>query len=183
MNRGSGLRLALLAVISFLLLFACGRATLPGPGSVHPIPQGPGYLAGVAEADITPPLHLSLFGHGPEGRIATGVRLRLNCQVFVIALDPPETPTSEAPLGKRDVVALVPCDLQSPSLELQRGVVDKLREVGIPITADRLFIMATHTHAGPAHYFQARRYSGTFSSQAPGYDHRVLDFLVTRIAA
>lgn len=159
-----------LARLCLLLALACS----PSPALVavprQAAPAAPGYQAGVALADITPPLHLSLFGHGPEGRIATGVRLRLNCQIFVIAT-------------QNDIVALVPCDLQSPSMALQREVAKKLDQSGIPIRADQLFIMATHTHAAPGHYFDAQRYSGPFSSQAPGFDERVLDFLALRIAS
>jgi neutral ceramidase len=159
-----------LPIVGVLLVLACSPGSQAVPAPLHAVPEGRGYLAAAAQADITPPLHLSLFGHGPEGRIAVGVRLRLNCQVFLIA-------------SQADIVALVPCDLQSPSMALQRLVAAKLAQIGIPITADRLFIMATHTHAAPGHYFEARRYSGPFSSQAPGYDERVLGFLAGRIAA
>jgi neutral ceramidase len=154
------------------LLVACSSTVAPAPVAQHALPSDPGYLAGVAVADITPPLHLSLFGHGPEGRIAAGVRLRLECQVFVLS----------NPRLTGDIVALVPCDLGAPSAALQLGIADKLHKIGVPISADQLFLMATHTHAGPAHYFEAHRYTGTFSSQAPGYDERVKTFLVDRIA-
>jgi Neutral/alkaline non-lysosomal ceramidase, N-terminal len=131
--------------------------------------ESDGYMAGVATADITPPLHLSLFGHGPEGRVATGVRLRLGCEVFVIR-------------WQQELVALVPCDLQSSSMLLQRRLAERLRLIGVPVAPERIYLMATHTHAGPAHYFESRRLSGAFSSIAPGYDEKVLDFLVERIA-
>jgi len=157
------------AVLLLILLVACSARETSVAAALHPVPAAPGYLAAAAVADITPPLHLSLFGHGPEGRIAVGVRLRLNCQIFVIA-------------NAADIVALVPCDLQSPSMALHRAVSRRLARAGVPIGADRLFIMATHTHAAPGHYFEARRYSGPFSSQAPGYDERVLEFLAARIA-
>jgi neutral ceramidase len=161
--------LARVLAVCWLGSSACSTRSDVVVGPLHDVPRATGYLAAVTMADITPPLHLSLFGHGPEGRIATGVRLRLNCQIFVIARG-------------GEVMALVPCDLQASSMALQRAVADKLRQIGLPITADRLFIMATHTHAAPGHYFDARRYSGTFSSRAPGYDERVLQFLANRIA-
>ncbi|HWA28550.1 MAG TPA: neutral/alkaline non-lysosomal ceramidase N-terminal domain-containing protein [Lacunisphaera sp.] len=160
--------LALLAALAS----ACARPDAPRIISQHEIPDDPGHLAGVAEVDITPPLHLSLFGHGPEGRIAAGVRLRLGCRVFVFA----------NPSLMSGAVALVPCDLAAPSALLHARVAEKLALMGLPISADRLFIMATHTHAGPAHYFGARSYSGTFSSQAPGFDAKVLTFFVDQIA-
>lgn len=165
---------------SFVLgafLTACGaRSVAPNLPPLQPIrPQDSGYHAAVAIADITPPLSLSLFGHGPEARVATGVRLRLRCEAFVIAQSP-------ASAQSEDIVALVPCDLQSMSMVVQRKAADILRSKGVPIGPDRLFIMATHTHAGPAHYFEARFYSGPFSSMEFGYDQRVVDFLAERIA-
>jgi neutral ceramidase len=165
-----GMLVALVAFVASPL--ACSGAK-PAPAAAAPVPVpggDDGYLAAAETIDITPPLHLSLFGHGPEARVATGVRLRLRCEAFVLA-------------SRGEVVALVPCDLQSSSMSLVDGVVKKLAESGVPIGADRLFLMATHTHAGPAHYFEARHYSGPFSSQIPGYDQKVVDFLANRIAA
>jgi len=161
----------LLAALAALLVLGCGKPEVRNPVQPSPFrePTDGGFLAGTALVDITPPLHLSLFGHGPEGRVATGVRLRLHCQVFVVS-------TGKEP------IALVPCDLQSPSAALQRGVAARLSYYGIPITADRVFIMATHTHAGPAHYFDAPGYSGPFSSSIPGYDEKVKDFLANAVA-
>ena len=147
---------------------ACGGGMQTRAPTLRLVPAQPGYSAAVTLADITPPLHLSLFGHGPESRVAAGVRLRLRCEVFLIALG-------------QEIVALVPCDLQSPSLALQRAIAQRLAAKGVPLSADRLFLMATHTHASPAHYFEARRYSGPFSSAIPGYDPQVVDFLADRI--
>lgn len=126
--------------------------------------------AGVARIDITPPIHMSLYGHGPESRIAVGTRLRLRCTAFVLAD------------GTNDPIALVPCELGQPALVLQRSVVARLRQLGIPIRIERLLISATHTHAGPAHYFDSPFLSGPFSSSAVGFDPEVLDFLASRIA-
>jgi hypothetical protein len=44
-------------------------------------------------------------------------------------------------------------------------------------------ITATHTHAGPAHYFESEAYGGATSSRLPGFDEAVLDLLAGRIAA
>lgn len=164
---------ALVLALAVVALAACGT-TLPelapaSPETMKHVPHVEGWQAGVARVDITPPLHLALWAHGPESRIAAGFRLRLRCQTFVVA-------------SGAEVVALVPCDLGAPSLALHRRVADHLAAKGIPIPPQRLFLMATHTHAGPAHYFEARRYSGSFSSMAPGYDEKVLEFLATRIA-
>jgi neutral ceramidase len=163
----------LLAIlIALLICGACSSCTGPRLTSA---PQSPavrlerGLQGGVARADITPPPGLGLFGHGPEGRVATGFRLRLYCRPIVLA-------------DEGDVIALVPCDLAAISIELHRAVASKLIAHGVPIGGDRLFLSATHTHAGPAHYFGARSYSGAFASREYGFDDAVLDWLAERIA-
>ena len=164
-------RLRPLLVLVVAVLAACGGRLSPAPQSpVAPPSPGDSLKAGIARADITPPPGLSLFGHGPEGRVAVGTLLRLYCEAFVL------TRGTES-------IALVPCDLGAISTELQRAVAARVIEAGLPFGADRLVMMATHTHAGPAHYFGARQYGGTFSSRAPGFDAAVLEFLADRIAA
>jgi neutral ceramidase len=163
-------RWILLALVLAVVLFGCKTAEPRTPAIQRRLAiVDDGYHAGAARVDITPPIHLGMFGHGPEGRIATGVRLRLRCSAFVIA-------------QQSEAIALVPCDLAAPSLILQRAIVDRLHANGIALEANRVFLMATHTHAGPAHYFEARRYSGPFSTYAPGFDREVVDYLAERIA-
>src|SRR5882672_2529831 len=112
MNRG--LRIGLLFAFS-----GCTTAA-PLPSSVPLSPKDGGPYAGVAEVDITPPPGLSLFGHGPEGRVSAGFRLRLRCQAFVLR-------------SREDVVALVPCDLAAPAIELQRAVAARLLAREVPM--------------------------------------------------
>lgn len=150
------------------LLPGCSHEYVIAPAS-QPVALGSHLSAGVAEIDITPPPGLALFGHGPEGRIATGFLTRLRCQAFVLGKD-------------SGLIALVTCDIGAPSLELHRAVAKRMRERGVPIGADRLVLMATHTHAGPAHFFGAHNYSGPFGARLTGYDQRVVDFLADRIA-
>ena len=167
----SGVRARALMALVVAVLAACGGRFTPAPQSpIAPPGLGAGLQAGIARADITPPPGLSLSGHGPEGRVSVGTLLRLYCEAFVITKG-------------TEVIALVPCDLWAISAELQRAVADRVMNAGVPLGADRIVMMATHTHAGPAHYFGARQYGGTFSSRAPGFDPRVLDFLADRIAA
>ena len=143
--------------------------SLPAAGSPPP-GQGGAPRAGVSKVDITPPPGLSLFGHGPEGRISFGHRGRLYCRSLVV-LD-----------GQGERFAWVICDLAAVSTLLHRRVVE--RTVGTTgIGADRFILSATHTHAGPAHYFAAPSYTGTLSTQNPGYDPAVVDWLAERIAA
>jgi neutral ceramidase len=168
-SRSSGLRALMVLVV--LVVAACGGRVSPAPQSpLNPPDLGSELQAGIARADITPPPGLSLFGHGPEGRVSVGTLLRLYCEAFVL------TRGTES-------IALVPCDLGAISAELQRAVAERVMSARLPLGADRIILMATHTHAGPAHYFGARQYGGTFSTRAPGFDPRVLDFLADRIAA
>jgi neutral ceramidase len=159
-----------------LALSACAWVQPPSPPGVgQPSAQAWPLLAGVATQDITPPPGLSLWGHGPEGRVSVGVLLRLRCTAFVL--------TSEAK-GKSEAVALVPCDLAAVSLELQREVAQRVKDADVPLGAAQIFLMASHTHAGPAHYFGAQQFHDKgFSSREPGFDKNVLDFLAKRIAA
>ena len=168
-----------LAVVSMLGVFAAWLVSCHSPPPVPPsaaLPPGTeGVLrAGVARAEITPTPGLAIFGHGPEGRITVGFRTRLYCEAFVFA---------RTDGAKTEAVAIVPCDLAAPSLELQREIARRLDKRGVKIGAERIFLSATHTHAGPAHYFGPRSYSGNFSSYAPGYDPAVLDHLAGRIEA
>ncbi len=123
--------------------------------------------AGVARADITPPPGPSTFGHGPDARVAQGYWTRLYCRVFVLETHP------------ADRVVLVPCDLHSISMLLHRDVAERVKSI---VPASRLLITATHTHAGPAHYFESSAYSGFTSSRRPGFDPQMVDFLGARIA-
>lgn len=163
-------RLACLAALAAALA-GCTVKTSSAPTSI-PDPEKPWgerVVAGVARADITPPPGLSLLGHGPEGRVAAGTLLRLYCTAFVIGRG-------------HEAIALLPCDLQAPSLELQRRIAKKVHAKEKRLGADRILLMASHTHAAPGHYFGARQYGGTFSSRAPGFDEEVLEFLAERAA-
>jgi neutral ceramidase len=141
----------------------------PASPSAAPVPAA-GLRAGVGEVDITPPAGLSLFGWGPEGRVARGHRGRLRCRSLYV-------------VDRRgESLAWVVCDLSAPSALLHARVAQRLRE-RIGLGADRLLLSATHTHAAPAHYFGNRSYSAQLSTQAPGFDENVLGFLVERIAS
>lgn len=164
----AALRLCALFSVLAIAIAGCSAAPLPAPQSPA-IHEDPRLMAGIARADITPPPGLSLFGHGPEGRVSVGTLLRLYCEAFVFTKD-------------REAVALVPCDIGAPSQELQREVALRVMNSGVPLGADRILLMATHTHAGPAHYFGSKQYSSTFSSRVPGFDPEVLHFIAERIA-
>jgi neutral ceramidase len=152
-------------------LAAACHLTMPAPSrGAPPFPASPAELrVGTARADITPPPGVATFGHGPDARVTNGVWTRLYCRVFVLAAGSAE-------------LAIVACDLPAVSTLLQRTVAQELERRAVPIPASRLMMVATHTHAGPAHYFDGRAYGGLGSTQLPGYDDRMVTFLSERIA-
>jgi neutral ceramidase len=138
------------------------------------------FMAAVRRVDVTPPALLGLFGHGPEGRVAVGTLGHLRCRVFYL---------SSAHEGALSSAVFVPCDLAAISAELHDAVVERVRRglASVPGRAnelghDNVFLMATHTHAGPAHYFEGRAYSGPFGSSLPGFDSAVVDLLAGLIS-
>ena len=152
------------------LLPACAKPFLvAGPLSPPPRPAGSaGLRAGFGRADITPPPGVGLAGNGPEGRRATGYRLRLYARALVL----------EDPGGNR--IALVVADLGLGSALLQRRVA-ALTAAADGIGVDRLVLSVTHVHSGPGHYFEAAALNEQ-SSSVIGYDPVLLDSLARRIA-
>jgi neutral ceramidase len=136
--------------------------------SAEPLVPSHRLRAGFGRFDITPPPGVGLAGYGPEGLVAKGYRLRLYARALVI----------EDVAGER--VALVVADLPLIPPLLHRLVAQRLYAESLPITADRLILSATHTHAGPSHFYSERTYNEEFSSLT-GYDPGLLDFLATQI--
>ncbi|HEX6245874.1 MAG TPA: neutral/alkaline non-lysosomal ceramidase N-terminal domain-containing protein, partial [Polyangiales bacterium] len=157
------------------LVLACATGTMVKTQSdLRGLQQLDESQVGVAEADITPPPGLGLFGHGPESRVAEGTLLRLRCQAFVFI--GPRTPAHAS-----EALAFIPCELPAPSLLLQRRVAELVNQ-HTPLGADRVWIAATHTHAGPGHYFASQSYAGPLSGRRIGFDQDVLELLAKRIA-
>lgn len=158
-----------LAALSAFAVLGCAAPLSSGRVASKP-PNGSGRLrAGASVVDITPPAGLSLFGHGPEGRVSLGHRGRLRCRTLFV---------SDA---ENESIAWVVCDLAAPSGLLHRRIAERTLSA-IGLGADRLILSATHTHGGPAHYFGNQSYSGPLSTQHPGFDEHVLDWLAKRIA-
>lgn len=163
-----------LAFVSAITL-GCAHPRMPAPTAhtPYPPPIRGDIFAGTARIDITPPPGLSTFGHGPDALATSGYSTRLMCRAFVFT----------AATG--DVTAIVPCDLPAISVRLQREVSAEIARIlpaeTLPTT--RLLLTATHTHAGPAHYFESLAFGGMMSTRRPGFDPEVLHFLATRIAA
>ena len=130
--------------------------------------RGPEELtAGIARVDLTPPPGVSTFGHAPDAMVTDGYWSRIYCRVFVFKQK------TGLPL------ALVPCDLAAISAALHHRVSEKVNEI---LPRSRLMITATHTHAGPSHYFESEAYGGAGSSRLPGFDEAMLEMLAGRIA-
>jgi neutral ceramidase len=172
MARARALFVALVVALAFPLGAACS-STLPMTGADTTPPR---YLpraarpieVGAARADITPPPGASTFGHAPDSRVSQGYWSRLYCRAFVFV------PAGDTPL------AMVSCDLGAISTLLQRSVAALVRPLGIH--PSRVLLSATHTHAGPAHFFDGSSYGGSMSTRMPGFDPAMLRFLATRIA-
>ncbi len=188
-RRHAGTGLARCLGLTVVLIAGCcptSMLSMPQPRSGLQAAQSSVVRVGIGAADITPPVGLSLFGHGPESRVAIGTQLRLRCRAFVIA-------GAKAADGKSEAVALVPCDLSAPSLLLQREIAQRAQEKiakadnltpeqRLRLGAERVVLMATHTHMAPGHYFGVENYVGPFSSRLPGFDPKVLDFIADRVS-
>lgn len=97
--------------------------------------------AGVAVADITPPVGYRMCGYFNE-RLSTGVLNPLHAKALVLRQ------------GDRRA-AMVFCDLIGLSDDVSRRAREQVeREIGIP--ADNVLLAATHSHTGPL-YFDALR--------------------------
>jgi neutral ceramidase len=155
-------------------LYACGVSWLEVPAQCGVPPRRDRLWVGLSEVDITPPIGLGLFGHGPESRISTGIALRLRCQVFVFSATSTFT-------GGDELLALVPCELPAASLYLQRAIADYVAKQHVPVTARRIALMATHTHFGPGHFLASDGYTGPFSARRTGLDQRFVELLAKRI--
>ena len=152
-------------------LAACGGAhvfTLPAPVSHPPEPTSSGLRAGFGRADITPPPGVPIGVYGPEGRQSTGYRHRI--YVRTLALEDRD--------GERVLFAVA--DLPNVSLLLHRLVAERLLASDTGIGTDRFMLSATHTHAGPANFYEAKQYN-EHGSALPGYDSLIVSFLVDRI--
>jgi neutral ceramidase len=149
---------------------ACGgeRLVVLEPSALAAVPATT-LRAGAVEVDITPPVGAPLFGYSwGAASESKGYWTRLKARVIAL----------EDRRGER--FALVQADLGAISGLLQRSVSARTASVGI--SADRLLIAATHTHAGPGGYF-GQRFFNFFGAGKPGFDSRMLEHLTSRLSA
>ncbi len=125
-------------------------------------------MAGLAIADITPPIGIPKFGYSAWARESNGFRTRLKVRAFY--LSGPDAPP----------MALVAADLGAGSRVLHHRVAE-LIAAHTDIPAHRLSLLVTHTHSGPAQYLDSNFYN-IFGSNKPGFDPEIAEFLSQRIA-
>jgi neutral ceramidase len=161
----------LLVLACAVLGAGCGGRTLVQDAVLSPLPSprpGAALVAGFGRADITPPPGLGLAGNGSEGSQSRGHRLRLYARALAL---------SDRSGGR---LAIVVTDLPLGSALLHRRVA-AITGPAAGIGADRLVVAATHTHAGPGHFFEGAVFNDQGSSVS-GFDERVLDSLAHRVA-
>ena len=130
------------------------------------LPQVDTLLAGVAEADITPPPGMPKAGYSANAHDGNGFRTRLRARVTHIR-------------SGRSSIAIVQCDLLAGSSVIQYLVADAIADrTDIPLAG--LWIGATHTHAGPGQFMGTDFYNH-HASNRPGFDPAFTDFLVQQI--
>uniref|UniRef100_A0A4W6E9G9 Neutral ceramidase n=1 Tax=Lates calcarifer TaxID=8187 RepID=A0A4W6E9G9_LATCA len=114
----------------------------PSPESTSP-PQNKPYLIGVGRADCTgPPAEIPLMGYANPQQTAAGIHTRLYSRAFIIDD------------GKRRVV-FVTADVGMISQRLRLEVLKALQvKYGDLYRQDNVVLSGTHTHCGPAGYFQ-----------------------------
>ncbi len=158
----------LVALLFALPLIGCASRIRVKRVEAAPVEAEAGIQAGAAEVDLTPPLGAPLWGYaiGSAAAKAQGYRTRLMARTIVL----------QGQEGGR--FALIQCDMGSISHLLHHRVAERVASLGI--SADRLLIAASHTHAGPGGYFGNTFYN-FFGAGKPGFDQQVLDFLTTKI--
>ncbi|XP_038133881.1 neutral ceramidase [Cyprinodon tularosa] len=106
-------------------------------------PQGTPYLIGVGRADCTgPPAEIPLMGYANSQQKAAGIHTRLYSRAFIIDD------------GSQRVV-FVTVDVGMISQRLRLEVLKALKEkYGELYRHDNVVLSGTHTHCGPAGYFQ-----------------------------
>jgi neutral ceramidase len=98
-------------------------------------------------ADVTGPAYGSpMWGFGKEGQNTQGIHIRLKSRAFIF-VDP----------EKNSRLVFTSVDIGSIEHHVVLEVVDRLQVLfGNLYTLDNLILSATHTHAGPAGYWNTR---------------------------
>jgi sugar phosphate isomerase/epimerase len=113
--------------------------------------------AGIAVADITPPIGYRMSGYFRE-RLSTGTSNPLNAKAIVFHQG-------------RERAALVFCDIIGLSLDVSsRARAQASKKTGIPV--ENILISATHTHTGPLYFGALRKHFHDLTVAKHGSDLR-----------
>ncbi|KAI4551065.1 hypothetical protein MJG53_021197, partial [Ovis ammon polii x Ovis aries] len=149
----------------------------PTTTQVSPTPSTPkttlfqnfsGYHIGVGRADCTGQVSdINLMGFSKTGQYARGILTRLYSRAFIMA----------EPDGSNRVV-FVSIDIGMVSQRLRLEVLSRLQnKYGSLYRRDNVILSGTHTHSGPAGYFQYT----TFVIASEGFSNRTFEYMVTGI--
>uniref|UniRef100_A0A8C4LZ26 Neutral ceramidase n=1 Tax=Equus asinus asinus TaxID=83772 RepID=A0A8C4LZ26_EQUAS len=127
-----------------------------------------GYQIGVGRADCTGQVaDITLMGYGKSGQYARGILTRLYSRAFIMA----------EPDGSNRMV-FVSIDIGMVSQRLRLEVLNRLQmKYGSLYRKDNVILSGTHTHSGPAGYFQYT----LFVIASEGYTNRTFEYMVTGI--
>nr|XP_051679868.1 neutral ceramidase isoform X2 [Oryctolagus cuniculus] len=127
-----------------------------------------GYHIGVGRADCTGQVSdINLMGYAKSGQNARGILTRLYSRAFIVA----------EPNGSNRVV-FVSIDIGMVSQRLRLEVLDRLQsKYGSLYRRDNVILSGTHTHSGPAGYFQYT----VFVIASEGFSNRTFEYMVNGI--
>ncbi|XP_077359030.1 neutral ceramidase [Festucalex cinctus] len=130
-------------LISMTAMRATNTCPTPPPSPTPPPGPEPSFLIGVGRADCTgPPAELPLMGYANPQQTAAGIHTRLFSRAFIVDD------------GRRRVV-FVSVDVGMISQRLRLEVLKALQaKYGDRYRQDNVLLSGTHTHSGPAGYFQ-----------------------------
>lgn len=148
------------SLLMSLCLFAQGPVQQPAP-SIVPEPNESAWKAGAVTLDITPPVPLPLSGYHSRGnRPFVDVAQPLRARVLVLQWQ-----------SDRPVVFITVDLLGVPTAFTAAVKEDIARSFDIP--ADRVVIVASHTHSGPAIHEQFKTMLGFTEGQSRAIDQYV----------
>ncbi|XP_044516269.1 neutral ceramidase [Gracilinanus agilis] len=146
-----------------------GPPVTDGPSTTTTLFQNfTGYHIGVGRADCTGQVaDIPLMGYAKSGQTASGILTRLYSRAFVLA---------EPDLSKR--VVFVSIDIGMVSQRIRLEVLKRLQsKYGSLYTQENVVLSGTHTHSGPAGYFQYT----IFVLSSGGFSKRTFEFIVEGI--
>uniref|UniRef100_A0A673AZQ6 Neutral ceramidase n=1 Tax=Sphaeramia orbicularis TaxID=375764 RepID=A0A673AZQ6_9TELE len=145
----------------------------PGPvptSDTGPEPPHKPYLIGVGRADCTgPPAEIPLMGYANPQQTAAGIHTRLYSRAFIVD-------------DGRTRVVFVSADVGMVSQRLRLEVLQALQvKYGALYRQDNVVLSGTHTHAGPAGYFQYTLFMISSKGYIPSATAPLVDGIVKSI--